>query len=405
MREKNKDIRDLFKEAGNQKDGNVAKCGSRYSMNIRTATCHFELDDSKIEQLRKLAVQSQMEIAVLANTWDLPDQEINCLRDCFEFSDADGSGQVNGEELKTVLKSLGCTPMTASQKKAFAKIVEKREFVGDLEFPALVKFLVQYYEACAEEVLTSMQKEGEESGGVPVDMLVRAFYQVGQYMNKTQAMTMLESVGGDTESKVVNKQTFCKMVGLDRGEKAQAWRQKCGYSENQCKAIKHAFTSQCNEGENTMERDGHVLEALKLLNLSPAPEKLEGLLCALIRLDRAGEGRMTFEDFLMLVRHLDNQKNFARSQEEQQVARTAGIDADSALMLRQVFNDYDPNVSGKIGVYRLCKLLLDTGTVKNTRNRNKMQEIIADVAGEDKDGVSFSQFLEVLRRLEKEGIS
>eukprot|EP00746_Dinoflagellata_sp_MGD_P008132 gnl/MRDRNA2_/MRDRNA2_116217_c0_seq1.p1 gnl/MRDRNA2_/MRDRNA2_116217_c0~~gnl/MRDRNA2_/MRDRNA2_116217_c0_seq1.p1 ORF type:complete len:997 (-),score=190.92 gnl/MRDRNA2_/MRDRNA2_116217_c0_seq1:263-2809(-) len=375
------------------------------SYQVRASTAHFtsgQIDDAKINELRQLAVQYDLEISVLANQWKLPDQEVRCLRHCFDFSDTDGSSQIDHEELLIVLKTLGCAVITPAQKAAFSKTVANQEFSDDLDFPSLVKFLVTYYKACVEEVLLNIRNDGEETG-VPIDQIVKALYQVGLYMSRNQAMDLLQSVGGDLQCKIVDKTTFFQMLTLERGNKAIAWREKCGFTDNQFRTIQYAFSEHCDEKDPTiMRRDGSALEALQLLDLCPAPDKLEGLMCALIRLDRKGDGTITFEDFLLLVRHLECQKHFSRSLEEKEKARQRGLDPDAVQMLRQVFNDQGLNVSGKIGFYKVQVILQETGVIRDYTQVQILHKVILEVNGEDKNvGVSFSNFLEILHRFEQ----
>lgn len=355
------------------------------------------------EQLREIAVQHDVEDGILAKQYGLTIQETRCLRESFEFCDADQSGHIDRDELTTVLKDLGCAATNVSQKTALFKVLEREEFSRDLEFPSLVKFLDAYHEACVEEILLSM-KDGEAEEGVPMDRLVQAFYQIGQYLNRSQALALLQRVGGDPECQVVDRITFSKMLDVDRQDKINAWRQKCGFSESQLSAINHAFASHSEDG-GSMNRDGSVLQALQLLNLEPPPDKRKKLMRALLRVDRAGGGTLTFADFLLLVRHLENEKLYARTLRERKSVSMAGLDSDTVQQFRQVFNDCEPNDEGKVRIPTIQKLFADLGLVGNPKQRRQLQDVINEVTENDNSGLEFSQFLEVLHRLEMAGLA
>jgi Ca2+-binding EF-hand superfamily protein len=374
--------------------------GSR-TFKIRAATSYFadNLDDDKINELRQVAVQYDMEACVLAEQWNLSMQEVRFIRESFEFYDVDGDASISPDELKPMLKSFGCTPYTATQKKAFSRVSEDPKFGSDLDIQSLVGFFAMYHEACVEEALQAMKNQGHQDG-VPIDKLVQAFYQVGQYMNKDKALALLKSVGGDPECNVVDTSTFEKMLAADRYNRTFEWRQKCGFTEKQLSLIKEAFSSLSDKVNGTiMERDGRVLDALQLLNLDPGPKKRQALLSALIRLDRAGDGTITYQDFLMLVRHLDSQKNSKRSMEEKAKADIAGLDSENVQQIRQVFMDYGPNVAGELPMNRVQKMMFDLGVIKNSKECDQWRSIMLQIV-EDQSPVSFANFLDVLHRFE-----
>jgi Ca2+-binding EF-hand superfamily protein len=365
------------------------------------AAGHFdgELDAANIEEIRRTSVQHDMEACILAEQWNLSVQEVRCLQECFEFCDIDASGWISPVELKPLLKTLGFTPCTATQKRAFSKVSEDAQFCSDLDIQSLVKFLVMYHEACANEVLQTMKREGHKDG-VHVDKLVQALYQVGQYMNKDGALALLKSVGGDPESNVVDCRTFEKMLAADRCNRTFEWRKRCGFTEEQLNSIQKAFSSHCNEVKGMMmERDGRVLDALQLLNLKPGPEKRQALLIALIRLDRAGDGTISFQDFLLLVRHLNSQNNAQRGVEEKAKAEIAGLDSENVQQIRQVFMDYGPDVTGELPMNKVQKMMFDLGVIKNSNDCHQWKSIMLQIVGKG-SSVSFANLLDVLHRLE-----
>eukprot|EP00746_Dinoflagellata_sp_MGD_P165373 gnl/MRDRNA2_/MRDRNA2_94593_c0_seq1.p1 gnl/MRDRNA2_/MRDRNA2_94593_c0~~gnl/MRDRNA2_/MRDRNA2_94593_c0_seq1.p1 ORF type:complete len:1066 (+),score=257.19 gnl/MRDRNA2_/MRDRNA2_94593_c0_seq1:116-3313(+) len=366
----------------------------------------FQENTKMEEELRNLAIETDVQDGMLATKTKLTVSEVRCLRESFEFCDADGSGYVDADELIVILKTLGCNPITPTQKTALAKTRECEEFKGELDFPTLVRFLVAYQKHLAEEVVLSMKGDGDDQG-IPLEKLVQALYQIGQYLSKDGAIKLLQKVGGDPDSEHVSHQTFLKMVELDRKDKLDTWREKCGFSDAGLKAVKHAFSTQASrDDECIMNRDGRVLEALQLLNLTPPPEKREQLMRALLRVDRAGEGTISFHDFLLLVRQLENQKLYERTQKEKENIKTAGLDADAVAQFRQVFNDCGPNDQGLVGIPKIQQLFVDLGLVKKTSQRRQIADVIFAVTGIDEKSVAvssmaFFQFVEVLHRLEK----
>lgn len=305
-----------------------------------------------------------------------------------------------------ILGDLGCAAVTGLQKKVFSKIREREEFRGDLDFPLLIKFLAAYQEGCVEEVLLSMKSDGEEEA-IPMNKLVQALYQVGQYLSQSVAFTLLKRVGGDPESAAVDRKTFSKLVSVDRSDRALAWREKCGFTDAQLEVIQYAFDRNRDSekswllGTDVIDCGTGVLEALKLLDLAPTTlDKREMLLCSLARVDRTGEGKINFQDFLSLVRHLENQKIYATSREESEMAQVAGMDADAVRQFRQVFNDCGPNESGKVAIPKIQQLFTDLGLVEYPHQRQLLNAVI-DLVANDNSGLAFTGFLDLLHRFEQ----
>eukprot|EP00746_Dinoflagellata_sp_MGD_P138400 gnl/MRDRNA2_/MRDRNA2_72050_c0_seq1.p1 gnl/MRDRNA2_/MRDRNA2_72050_c0~~gnl/MRDRNA2_/MRDRNA2_72050_c0_seq1.p1 ORF type:complete len:1298 (-),score=274.48 gnl/MRDRNA2_/MRDRNA2_72050_c0_seq1:262-4155(-) len=387
----------------NDKDDSRIMQRVKTSMLVGDFSEETDADPDKLyETLRAIAVQNDVEDGITAKHNGIPMHEIQCLRDCFEFCDADGSGHIDSEELAYVLKTMGCAAITQAQKKAFAHTV-KTESSQDLDFPFLVRFLVKYREACTDEILVSMESE-EEKDGIQVDKLVQALYQFGQYTNRDGALGLLKRVGGDPESKVVDKETFLKLLALVHAEKIIQWRDTFGFSANQLAVIKHAFESQSDrDNSNIMNRDGRVINVLQVLNLAPPPDKRDALMKALLRVDRVCDGKISYNDFLLLVRHLENQKLYEKTREEKDKAKMAGLDVDAVQQLRQCFNDYEPDENGRMGFFKVQKIFSDLGLIHSSKERRRLQDVINEVAGEDRS-VKFAQFLDILHRAEKAGI-
>jgi hypothetical protein len=253
-----------------------------------------------------------------------------------------------------------------------------------------------------EEVQCHAEEEKKKKDGVPVKKLFEIFYQLGQYIKEEKAMILLEKSGGDRNAEVVDKAIFLKMLDNDRMKRLLDWREKCGFSESQLGAIRHAFFENSDPYKG-MQRDSSVLQALRLLNLLPPPEMRGTLVRAIMRVDRQGKGTIAFEDFLLLVRHLENQRIITRSQTEKARAEVAGIDSEAIQQFRQVFNDCDPNSHGKVTIKNVMTVFDDLGLVKDMRQRMALREVIDEVRKENA-GLEFSQFLEVLHKLESRGI-
>lgn len=389
------EILKVFKEAS-QVDESLNEKALRKKMGVSGA------DEPKASvQLRAFTVQQDVQDGLLADEHHMTLEEVRTLRESFEFCDSDGNGLIDREELPFILKILGCVPLTGQQQRAHMRTLEREEFREDFNFEALLSFLVMYLKACVEEALQGIKTDNpdKEQEGVPMQRLMQALYQVGQYLKKDDAQALLETVGGNQESEVVDQITFLKMLEADRSSRLFEWRKTCGFSKSQLLAIEQAFSKHSGgDGGSITNHESAVLSILQVLNLAPSPQEHDTLMHGLLRVDREGKGTITFHDFLLLVRLLENQRLHARTLEEKQRARAAGLDADAVRQFRKVFDDCKRDDCTKADIDLTRALLADLQVVRTHKEKMHLKEAIEAVA--DSDGLEFSHFLEVLVRVE-----
>merc|ERR1719487_1134515 len=65
------------------------------------------------------ALVEEVEVGTLAIQWEISTEEMQALRESFEFCDVDGSGSIDQRELISVLKNLGFQPNTNFQRNVF----------------------------------------------------------------------------------------------------------------------------------------------------------------------------------------------------------------------------------------------------------------------------------------------
>merc|ERR1719161_437848 len=190
------------------------------------------------------ALAESVEDAVLAWQWKVPVAEVRLLRETFEFSDADGSGLIEADEIQTLLKNVGCPPHTGAQRAALASCRERPEFSGDLAFHQTLGMLDMYYSSLASEVVRWTQSDDEQ---ILVKELVPALYQAGLYLRKDAAAALLgearaelgkEGRGTDDTSRV-DEDTLSRMLGIQRKRQQENWRRTFGFDDSFVKRVRN----------------------------------------------------------------------------------------------------------------------------------------------------------------------
>merc|ERR1719421_2506085 len=97
----------------------------------------------------------------------------------------------------------------------------------------------------------------------------------------------------------------------------------------------------------------------------------------------------TFQIFLQRYRDL----------ECEELRKRAGFTEDEVDNYRSEFNEFDLDQSGDIGLRELMPLLKSVGQEpKNVLQRAKLQEILAEIDEDGSGEISFSEFLQLMRR-------
>jgi Ca2+-binding EF-hand superfamily protein len=357
-----------------------------------------------------IANQRDMEDNVLSTLTNLPVEEVQVFRDSFFFYDEDGSGHISGDHLSIIFNNSIYAPTTAQQRNAFSKTCNLDELkCHTLEFPLLVRFTAAYHDAYVEEVVLCLKQDMEQAD-FSEHTLVQALNRLGHHVEEGEAMALLERLSGDEAIPVVSKGAFRKLYDAERMNKAIAWRETCGFSRDQVSDIRQAYSRHADRTINFVMRllDTPVFEALAVLNLAPPPDDVHvrsTMMVMLERLDRQGTGIITFEDFLLLVRHLENQKSSARVVRENAIVESTGFNAGAIQTLRNLFNDCEPNFSGKVDLGVLKKMLGTRGVIQTFNQRKGLKKVIDEVANNDYSGLEFSQFMDMFYRLESQGHS
>lgn len=369
-----------------------------------------ELDDV-VQTLRKESVALDLEDALLTHHWALPIAFVRDLRESFEFCDVDGSGKIDREELVLLLESLGALPSTTKQKLVLEACLANPCFNGDLTFSSIVQLIVQFNDALAAEVFVANVPKETDSMAIPVSKLGVALYQGGHYLKRTETDSLLlEASVVDLE---IDEATFKKLMGILQRRKLTQWRQTYGFTEKEVKyffEICSAFREKGSSNDCNVRMD-KVMEVLDVLEHAPKSEsEKEAVMRALMRVDRQHLGVLSFDELLLLLRHLTNRQKCSKKIEENNAAEALNVDHAVILQFRKVFEDSEGYASEMLGRSELKQLLRHLGLVRTSKEKDLLQQIFQEVGASAAGGhpgngkYTFAQFLWVLVGLKREGV-
>jgi Ca2+-binding EF-hand superfamily protein len=407
--------------------------------------------------LRVEALEYDVEMGVLSSQWGIKVEEVHALRESFEFCDVDGSGKIDEDELVPLLENVGCPPTTQMQKSIITECLKRCDLGGDLNLAGTLRLVTTYQKALARATvrsfnpsedgegpktpggslipdLTSLidendagkpakKTEEEETdgngdpnpveprspkpeGSIPMKKLVLAFYEVGQCVSRPEVADLLEQVGVDAEEDTISATNFEQILRIHRTNKLLEWRRSYGFTPSQLdKFRKCCKRNGCDELNIKLEE---VLSLADDLGLAPVDtEHREALMRALMRVDRKGSGMISFEEFVLLLRHLDNQKLRRRNQEEFKAAKAAGLDAESVQQFREAFNSLADSSKTSCTKKAIREYLKQNGVVVAVDKKKQLEQIFKQIeekiVGQATMELTFAQFLWVLRGLDNNG--
>merc|ERR1712196_302571 len=141
---------------------------------------------------------------------------------------------------------------------------------------------------------------------------------------------------------------------------------------------------------------------LKALDRAPETgEQRKALARALTRVG-CGTRRFAVEEVLLMLRHLENSEVHKRTQKENQLAEMCEIDPDSLRQIRNVFNDFDTDGSGKVSAVSIHILFKSLNVAQEQKQRKRLIESMKELL-QGENALTFVQFLILLRKLDESG--
>lgn len=342
------------------------------------------------------ALIQEVEEGTLAVQWGLSVADMRALRESFEFCDVDGSGSIDQNELVALLTNLGFPPNTAFQKAIFNECLEPDS--SALIFIRCIQWVLNYFTCLAKRAFQA-HVQGDR---IPRKMLLMVLYQVGQYVGKNTVDDWLHE-NGLPEDAGLDAQMFGNLIVFLRSKSLEKWRRTYGFPDHKVERFKTFFSiaqSKAQAGEECIDlsRVEAVLERLGYMD-DPLNQGVT-LLNALTRVDREATGMLTFQDFLLLLRHLDNSRARKQRAQEELAIRMSGLDPDTVSLLRQAFNSCSENDTGAVTQHDIKLLLSKYQIITTQEQRKKLNVVLEEVHEDCGDVVTFATFLRILRSID-----
>lgn len=364
-----------------------------------STTNEMEWDPIRLAEKRAKTemVADSVENRIIHKHHKLSLEEIEALRENFVFSDTDGNGNICEDELQVLLKNCGSEPSTHIQKDSLQSCLEDiRSKEIPLDFVGVVRLCVEYHERCASHV------KKDSNGRFPVDQLVVIFYQLGQYLSKASVEQLLLDVEDDldTSGDSIQEDVLKKMLEKRRIQRLYEWRSTYGFKEDKIAVFKNTFEERSFQGGDRIPLDG-VGNVVKKLGYDTDQEERNIILqrfTAHLRLKH--EDQVSWSQFLLLLKQLENLNIKLDIKAEHEVAEQIGLDEAAFRQVRQLFKSYDDNGVGKVSKNSIRSLFSTMGVAKTQEQRRLLRTSLEEI---EEEGLGFGQFLRILKHLDASG--
>jgi Ca2+-binding EF-hand superfamily protein len=353
-----------------------------------------------------IAIIEESEHVLLAKEYGLSVQDMRSLRESFEICDVDGSGTIDKGELKGLLRNLGFPPNTAFQNQVFDSCLANFEKDcnkddNGLVFQRCVQWILKYFMALAYAAFESF-RQGDMIPRITINL---ALYQLGQYHAK-QSFIDFQQEQGLEEKADLDFETFAALVSFLRAQRLEQWRKTYGFSCTELEQYREQFNITCGDSKNSAGKQ--ILELTRIETLLESlgymhDPRNQGntMLQAFARVDQEGTGMLTFEDFVRLLRHLENNRTLVKKQEEDQVIKAFGLDSDAVNLLHECFNSCPKSHQGHVSQQDIKIMLSKQKIIKTQDQRKQLSIVLEAVCPREESTVSFANFLRILRSLEQ----
>lgn len=364
-------------------------------LNKKHSVFENEAEKKRWEALYSRAWIEEAEAGVLAQQWGIPLDEVQALRESFEFCDFDGSGILDEGELKILLPSAGLLMNTGCQQRIFTQSLSDFKQKGrDLDFKNIVALIGKYHENLAREVVKIFGDE--ERKAFPMDQVIMALYQIGEFLTQNQVKSLLGQTGIAQDAEYIDEAQFRHILDQRRRSNLLKWTETYGFDEKELQRFRLVFANhECPEVEyqGTIKLSSVKIFAQQLGFIDKMGLKSERkadknlILETLTRLDLDNTGRLKFSECLLLLRHLYNRRLHLIKQKENEVIESRRLDPDTVRVFREVFiscappEERDPSGTNafvsEAGIRRL--LTIQFRIVTTEKQRLKLDQALHDV--------------------------
>eukprot|EP00040_Diaphanoeca_grandis_P005319 m.32331 g.32331 ORF g.32331 m.32331 type:complete len:164 (-) comp16625_c2_seq1:83-574(-) len=146
------------------------------------------------------------------NAIDLTEEQKQEIREAFDLFDTDGSGSIDGKELKVAMRALGFEPKSEDIKKYIAEVDKDGD--GTIDYTEFLKMMTEKMaeKDTKEEILKAFSLfDDDKTGKISFKNLKRVARELGEKLTDEELQEMIDEADRDNDGEV-NQDEFMRIM-------------------------------------------------------------------------------------------------------------------------------------------------------------------------------------------------
>jgi Ca2+-binding EF-hand superfamily protein len=274
------------------------------------------------------------------------------------------------------------------------------EDTGMVDFPEFLKIMRLYREQEATSVRKRFkEKDTDGSGTLSESELKMVFLFLGHSPSASELKTLYHELCGDGEMDLWQLDTLVRRY---RKQARQKFRENQGFTEREVRNLKTKF-KEYEPDKNFCLEKRHL--ASLMLDLFPESDRSADIHAKaaeiLKQVDEDGDGILDFNEFLGLMRVLQDESDTIKLAKEKSAVQATGFQREEVAEFRKIFQMFEHDASGEMSFEEFTILIGSLVPVGgNTDAKRELQGMLKEI---DKDGnrsLDFPEFLSIMRKVQ-----
>jgi len=349
----------------------------------------------RLTQLQLDDFTHRMENFWASERMNMPLLLIELLRDYFHLRDT-GKGVLSIWELLAVMEDLNFVESKEDQivfRSLVAKLDEDDE-VTAADFNQFVLVAQRYFQHSDRELWDKHLGPGVAS--VPKDQL-DALLAASPMCKDDHRSEFVRVVTDFTKRPTVDFLFFGSCMKALRKRVAMLFKRYAGYSPEQIEEHKASFKVYDVDGSGTVSQKELVQVFADRKMLPRTNREREELMSMIRRVDTEGDGELTFQQYVRLVRTIENEQKRRIWRQRVQWGQESGFSEQEVKELHDSFDLADADGGGLVSMPELKLLFRKIGTPLEGELLTKVEKWKAELHNKDGE-LDFEQYLKLMRR-------
>jgi Ca2+-binding EF-hand superfamily protein len=191
------------------------------------------------------------------------------------------------------------------------------------------------------------------------------------------------------------------LVRRYRTQARERFRRNRGFTEREVKKLQAKFQQYQPDSEDALEKR-HLADLIADLFPDSGRDAATHHKAAQIlhEVDQDGDGKLEFDEYLQLMRLIQDAADLQKIEKEQTAVQATGFLREEVAEFRKVFQVFDSDASGEMSFDEFISLIATLVPDQDTNMSRELQNMLKDI---DKDGnrsLDFPEFLRIMRRVQ-----